>query len=293
MDETQREFLLNNPSYLKAWIRKQTTGDGLHNALDDLPEGDVRAASVVLFVLSQCAGVGGGGQPCLILNKRSAQVRQAGDLCCPGGGVSWRQDSLWGRLLSMPGLPLWRWAHKPETSKTISPKRTLPTLLAAGLREAWEEMRLNPLRFSFLGVLPEQHLVMFKRVIYPIVGWVPAQPFKPNWEVERIVPVPLRQLLDPGSYGRFRPTVPSPTNGGSQPLRYDDFPCFIHEDGQSREMLWGATYRITQHFLSLIFDFTAPDTAHLPIAHRQLDETYLNGSRWRGRNTKSDNQNDW
>lgn len=293
MDEMQREFLLNHPSNLKAWIRDRTAGDGSCQALDALPEGNAKGVSVVLFVLSQCATANEERQPCLILNKRSAQVRQAGDLCCPGGGVSWRQDRLWGRLLSFPGLPLWRWADRWKASTCKSPNRTLPILLAAGLREAWEEMHLNPLGFTFLGVLPEQHLVMFNRVIYPIVGWAAPQRFKPNWEVARIVPVPLRELLDPGRYGRFRPLVTSSTNGDAQPLRFEDFPCFIHEDGQDREMLWGATYRITQHFLRLIFAFETPDTEHLPVAHRHLDETYLNGSGWRGRNPRSKNDNDW
>ncbi len=296
MDETQRESLLNNPSSLQAWIRDKTAEAGLHHSFNALPEEDAKAASVVLFVLSHCAEAtaDGRGQPCLILNKRSAQVRQAGDLCCPGGGVTWPKDRFLGRLLRLPGCPLWRWSRDSKGGSPENPThRTLSILLAAGLREAWEEMHLNPLRFLFLGVLPEQHLVMFKRVIYPIVGWAAPQPLKPNWEVERIVPIPLRNLLDPLHYGRFRPMVSSATKGDSQPLRYDDFPCFIHEDEHGREMLWGATYRITQFFLQLVFDFEAPPTEHLPVAHRQLDETYLNGSRWQARTSKRKDESDW
>lgn len=296
MDETQREYLLNHPSALQAWIQKKTAGAGLRRAMDALPEQRAKAASVVLFVLSQGidATADGRGQPCLILNKRSVHVRQAGDLCCPGGGVSWRKDRLLGRLLRLPGCPLWRWPTDLRGRKDRkSLNRTLPVLLAAGLREAWEEMHLNPLRFSVLGVLPEQHLVMFDRVIYPIVGWAAPQRLKPNWEVARIVPIPLRKLLDPGHYGRFRPTVTLASDGDAQPLRYDDFPCFIHEDEQGREMLWGATHRITQHFLQLIFDFETPEIAHLPVAHRRLDESYLNGSRWRDRSEKPKDEKDW
>jgi hypothetical protein len=296
MDETQRESLLDNPSSLQAWIRNKTAEAGLHHCFNALPEADAKAASVVLFVLSHCgeATADGHGQPCLILNKRSAQVRQAGDLCCPGGGVTWPKDRFLGRLLRLPGCPLWRWPGDREGGAPENPPhRVLSILLAAGLREAWEEMHLNPLRFLFLGVLPEQHLVMFKRVIYPIVGWAAPQALKPNWEVERVVPIPLRNLLDPLHYGRFRPMVASAANGDSQPLRYDDFPCFIHEDAHGREMLWGATYRITQYFLKLIFDFETPPTDHLPVVHRQLDETYLNGSRWRPRTSKPNDESDW
>ena len=296
MDETQRKFLLNNPSKLQAWIRNRTGEAGLHHSFNALPQKDAKDASVVLFVLSQCADATADGrrQPCLILNKRSAKVRQAGDLCCPGGGVSWPKDRFLGQLLRLPGCPLWRWpgANEGETVETPS-HRTLPILLAAGLREGWEEMHLNPLRFSFLGVLPEQHLVMFRRTIYPIVGWAAPHHLKPNWEVERIVPIPLRNLLDPLHYGRFRPLVSAGTIDDPQPLRYDDFPCFIHEDQHGREMLWGATYRITQYFLELIFDFQAPQTDHLPVAQRHLDENYLNGSRWRARNAKTNGESDW
>jgi hypothetical protein len=296
MGETQREILLDNPSNLQNWIRTKTAEAGLHRSFNALPEDDAKDASVVLFVLSQCTGAtaDGHGHPCLILNKRSAQVRQAGDLCCPGGGVSWPKDRYLGRLLRLPGCPMWRWPRSKQGGLTMNPaNRTLPILLAAGLREAWEEMHLNPLRFLFLGVLPEQHLVMFKRVIYPIVGWAAPQRLKPNWEVERIVPIPLRLLLDPAHYGRFRPLLTSTDTGDTQPLRSEDFPCFIHEDGQGREMLWGATYRITQYFLQLIFDFEAPRTDDLPVVHRHLDETYLNGSRWRARTSRSNDEKDW
>jgi hypothetical protein len=292
MDATQHELLLKSPPELQRWIRAKAAGVGLHHSLDALSEQKAKSASVVLFVLSQCHGtqINGSGEPCLILNKRSTQVRQAGDLCCPGGGVSWRKDRLFGRLLSLPGWPLWRW---PARKRGNPLNRTLPILLAAGLREAWEEMHLNPLRFKLLGVLPEQHLVMFDRVIYPIVGWVGPQRLKPNWEVARIVPIALRKLLDPGKYGRFRPMVAAANSADTRPLRYDAFPCFIHEDDEGREMLWGATYRITQNFLQLVFEFSSPDTDQLPVAQRYLDETYLNGSRWQPGAAKRKHDADW
>ena len=50
---------------------------------------DYRKASVVLFLVGDCpAESGARPETCLILNKRSARVRQAGDLCCPGGGIA-------------------------------------------------------------------------------------------------------------------------------------------------------------------------------------------------------------
>ncbi|RJQ75030.1 MAG: CoA pyrophosphatase [Desulfobacteraceae bacterium] len=282
--------LLENPRALKERIQRQFGVSGLQDEMIDMPAAELKNASAVLFLLSHCDGRRDDGRgPCVILNKRSAQVRQGGDLCCPGGGISWRTDRFLAKLLNLPGSPLrrWPWRRRPHVG-------ALNVLLAAGLRESWEEMRLNPLRFDFLGLLPQQHLVMFDRVIYPMVGWVSSQQLTPNWEVERIVHVPLRELLDRQRYGRFRPMVAgTPVEGNVQPLRYDDFPCFMHQDEQGMEMLWGATYRITQSFLSLVFDFSPPDTNHLPLAHRHLDDSYLNGSRWHPASAYRNGKADW
>jgi hypothetical protein len=144
--------------------------------------GDVRRISAVFFLLGQ----GADKEPLLILNKRSRLVRQPGDLCCPGGGVSPSIDALIAKWLHLPVTPLTRWTHgrwwrrnrRQDFSK-------LSLLLATALREGFEEMRLNPFGVKFLGPMPAQHLVMFKRAIYPLVGWVNRQQhFFPNWEVE-------------------------------------------------------------------------------------------------------------
>jgi 8-oxo-dGTP pyrophosphatase MutT (NUDIX family) len=286
---------LQSASTLRRIIQKNVGAAGLADDLSDISLQALNHVSVVLVVLSDCKDSRGRAEPCLILNKRSTKVRQAGDLCYPGGGLSWRMDRLLGRLLNLPLSPLKRWSEWPRWSaRNRARGRMLSILLAAGLREAWEEMRLNPLRLSFLGVLPKQHLVMFKRVIYPMVGWVPVQALKPNWEVDRIVKIPLRKLLDPTHYGRFRPMVTSTDGKGrTHQLRLEDFPCFIHEDELGRELLWGATYRITQNFLERVFDFQAPPTERLPLAHRHLDGAYLNGSRWNPQAAKRDDDADW
>lgn len=267
---------------LQQTIQQKIWSDTLLSALGALTTEQLRKASVVLFILSDggFCGCRKGGEPCLILNKRSAQVRQAGDLCCPGGGLSWRIDRLFATLLKLPGLPMRRWRlggiRKGDYGRA---GRVMSLLLAAGLREAWEEMRLNPLRFKVLGVLPPQQLVMFDRVIYPIVGWASPQIYKPNWEVARIVPICLRDLIDPARYGRFRPMIASSAATGPQPLRSYEFPCFIHEGAEGPEMLWGATYRIVLDFLELVYDFVPPGNNRLPLVHHALDKTYLNGSR--------------
>ncbi len=294
MDLIEQQGLLRDRRALLAHIHRTIGAAGRHNGWEDLNSQQFKESSVVLFLIGLLPRTNQAMEPCLILNKRSAKVRQSGDLCCPGGGLSWHRDLLFSRFLSMPGFPLARWPLNAATRANRSQFGQAPALLlATGLREAWEEMRLNPLRFTFLGVLPEQHLVMFKRVIYPLVGWTLQQRFKPNWEVDRLIRVPLRRLLDPENYGRFFPMVRSGNGDRSHLLRQEHFPCFIHEDEHGREMLWGATYRITQTFLHIVFDFVPPATGDLPLVERYLDETYLAGSRWRPESARGGGEADW
>jgi hypothetical protein len=234
------------------------------------------AASAVLFPLSRRQdGRGPSPEPCIIFNKRSQKVKQPGDLCFPGGRIAPRLDLWISKLLTIPFFPLARWSYW-SLWRTRRPRqaRRLALLFATSLRESFEEMRLNPLDVNFLGPLPSQSLVMFERVIYPMVAWIPRQRrFFPNWEVEKIVRIPLRNLLNPESYACYRICFQSgkaqTRKGGTQ-----DFPCFLHEDHDEREVLWGATYRIVMVFLDLIFGFRPPDTRSLPVFHGSLDEHY-------------------
>ena len=238
-------------------------------------DGDLKGISAVLFLL----GSGPGGEPTLILNKRSPHVRQGGDLCCPGGGISPVLDGLIARALALPGTPLsrWsRWAWWRRHRRTDSLKLRL--LLAAALRESLEEMRLNPLGVTFLGPMPVQHLVMFERAIYPMVGWVNRQRrFFPNWEVEKIVSIPIEALLDPGNYARYRISFKTGTRGvPALPPR--DMPCFVFRHKAEVELLWGATFRMVAAFLKEIAGHQPPPLATLPVIQRRLGRRYLKGT---------------
>lgn len=237
--------------------------------------GDLSLNSAVLFLL----GTGSNGEPFLILNKRSRRVRQAGDLCCPGGGIAPFIDRWLARWLVLPTMPLSRWPHGSwwrRYRRTDFPKLAL--LLAAALREGFEEMRLNPFGVRFLGPMPAQHLVMFKRAIYPMVGWVNHQKrFFPNWEVEKIVTIPVAAFFDVANYARYRISFKTGTPG-TPDLPYRDMPCFIHRQNGDKELLWGATYRITERFLKTIFGFVPPPMTSLPVFHRRLGRRYLEGA---------------
>ncbi len=237
--------------------------------------------SAVLFLLGPPPKQKGSfSAPCLILTKRSLKVKQPGDLCCPGGRVSRHLDPFLAKLLYLPGTPLTRWRCWSEWRKKRPRElQTLALNLATSLRESFEEIRLNPFGIKLLGPLPSQRLVMFKRIIFPLVCWAPIQKrFFLNWEVEKMVFIPIKHLLNPSKYARYRIQVDTAANGMQQ-IHTNDYPCFIHEEPNGSEILWGATFRIVIDFLAIAYGFTLPDIESLPVIFRTLDENYLTGGR--------------
>ena len=238
------------------------------------------SAGVIMLLGDRPGRQGRGAEPCVVLNKRSLKVRQPGDLCFPGGSMAPLVDPYLARIFSLPFNSLGRWPYWRKWRQTHrSPARSLSILWATGLRESLEEMRLNPWGVRFLGPLPPQSLVMFKRTIYPMVGWIKRQKqFFPNWEVEKVVHLPLKDLLNPTYYGRYRLQFEDhPGRGPFAPIR--SYPCFRLPAPNDGEILWGATYRITLGFLKLIFGFEPPAPETLPVVEGMLDATYLTGER--------------
>lgn len=136
-------------------------------------------------------------------------------------------------------------------------------------------MRLNPLGVTFLGPMPCHELPMFRRELYPMVVWVNRQMrFFPNWEVEKIVRVPLGRLLESHAYALYRLRFHDPWQG----MFSQDFPCFQYEDGKGKEILWGVTYRIVMAFIKMIFDFNPPSLERLPVIKGSMNRDYFNGS---------------
>jgi len=238
-----------------------------------------KETSSVLFLLSrQLSRKGASGESCLVLNKRSARVRQPGDLCFPGGSVASRVDPFLSRLLKLPFSPLTRWPYWDYWRKRRGREaRRLALLLASGLREGLEEMGLNPLGVRFLGPMVPHDLEIFSRVLYPMVGWIRLQKrYLTNREVERVVTIALRDLLNQEHYACYR--IRFKVNGmDGTGETAEDFPCF--RDEKRGLILWGVTYEMVMSFLDLIFGFKAPDLASLPVIHTILDETYLQGAR--------------
>ena len=82
--------------------------------------------------------------------------------------------------------------------------------IAAALREAQEEVGLNPASVEVLGVLPALYLPPSRFVVHPVVGWW-RNPHDVDVvdisEVAAVVRVPLKELVDPAN--RFRVSHPS------------------------------------------------------------------------------------
>jgi hypothetical protein len=252
---------------------------------------DLSKMSAVMFLLGMHThDRGSSPEVCLILNKRSEKVRQAGDLCCPGGRVSPRMDRLISKTLALPSFPLARWPYWDKWRK-LNPEEAdhMAIFFATSLRESFEEMRLNPFAVRFLGPLPSLNLQMAPRFIYPMVGWVANQKrFFPNWEVEKIVRIPLKNLLKPSCYGCYKIKIQpellkmsdnSPYHKRALKILSEDFPCFLHTNGNETEVLWGATFRMATIFLNLVFGFTPPEISSLPVVQGTLDENYIKGGR--------------
>ncbi|MGD8301982.1 MAG: CoA pyrophosphatase [Desulfobacterales bacterium] len=274
MDLKKIDRLLHRSEDLTQHIIRRLDAPDSHQAIFNLEKVDWQTLSAVLFLLGRYSGSGPySDQPCLILNKRSARVRQPGDLCCPGGRISPRLDAGLSALLRLPMSPLARWPHWQQWQREQPQQaRWLRLLLATGMRESVEEMRLNPFGLTFLGPLPAQSLNMFNRVIYPMVAWVSGQKrFYPNWEVAKIVFIPLRDLCDPANYARYCLQIQNSAAGDI----LNTFPCFRYQEAGETEILWGATYQITVGFLKRIFDFEPPDMHSLPEIHGRLGRSYL------------------
>jgi hypothetical protein len=207
-----------------------------------------------------------------LLNKRSAFVQQPGDLCFPGGHPNRWIDLLLGRLF----VPLVLWINRDSAFMLLRQKdretfRRVMYFLGNGLRESFEEMRLNPFKVDFLGALYCYRLELFQRVIFPLVGILKTA-VRPrlNWEVERIVNIPLSTLMAPDNYAVYRLMV-SDKFRSFYPSDIVDYDCFVHRETDGRkEILWGASYQIIQSFLQSVFDFKPPAQRLRPVVEGEL-----------------------
>lgn len=196
-------------------------GHGYNRAVDDAALAELRAARRPAAVL---VPVYPGPQgPTLILIRRTLSVSHAGQVGFPGG--------------------------RPEPGDA--------DLMATALREAQEELGLDPASVQMVARLPVVETVVSSYAIHPFVGKLPARPaMRPQeTEVAAVLEVPLEALLAPGLPIEEQWLLPPPgERSGSQAadgsrnatlrlVRY--FPW-----GEDR--IWGATARIIEHLLAAV-----------------------------------------
>lgn len=115
--------------------------------------------------------------------------------------------------------------------------------VATALREAWEEIGLDPECVRVLGVLRPLATVTGYRVT-PVVGQIPSLlPFAPDpAEVAEVFSLPLAWLCDPANREvRFWPSRDHPQ--GREVVFFDE------RDGQR---LWGVSAQITVDFIGCL-----------------------------------------
>lgn len=265
------EKRLQNQRLLRSHIRTRLLEAATGGRFGEREKKDSATAAVLFLLGMHRPDPDRSREPCFIFNQRSRHVRQPGDLCFPGGGLSPFLDGLLAGLLRLPGFPLFPWTPgSRRLSRRPGGFPGMPRLLATSLRESFEEMRLNPLRIRFLGPMTPEYFTRYGRVIYPMVAWSLGQKtFSPNWEVERIVYIPLRRFLHPGAYAKIPASHLARYGETTRPAPMEEFPCLVYEGREGREVLWGLTYRIVMRFLDIVFDFHPPDMSMLPVLPEQ------------------------
>ena len=209
------------------------------------------------------------------LIKRSRKVAQGGDISCPGGMLQPRQDFLLSALLAKGLLPLIggkligkTWREDGDTPALIR------LFLTTALREAWEEIGLNPLNTKFLGALPSYSLTMFARTIFPLVC-LTRRPFtyRLSSEVEKILEIPVSFFFNPENYAML--DIKTSLGPDMEPFQYQT-PCLVvpNTDGDE-DILWGATFNIIHHFLRVVSDDTLPEFNAARTKNKILTFTYL------------------
>jgi len=131
-----------------------------------------------------------------LLIKRSNKVSQGGDISCPGGMLQPQKDNFLSFLLKKGIVPVMTGKTKQIQNVEAANAALIHLFLTTALREAWEEIGLNPFNTKFLGALPPYPLTMFARTIFPLVCTT-RKPFtfKTNFEVEKIIEIPLSYFL--------------------------------------------------------------------------------------------------
>jgi len=166
-----------------------------------VPPGPLVRAAVLVPIVDR-------GEACLVFAQRTDRVgHHAGQISFPGGRID------------------------PEDADD----------LAAALREAHEEVGLEPARVEPLGLLDDTETVATQFVITPFVGVVrgPVVWQPDGEEIEKVIEVPVAALLERGCFRVER----WERDGVARDVYFYDY---------RGDTIWGATARILKQYLDLV-----------------------------------------
>ncbi|MGD0280614.1 MAG: CoA pyrophosphatase [Smithella sp.] len=211
------------------------------------------------------------------LIKRSDKVSQSGDISCPGGMLQPRNDNIFSYLLKAGILP--RMHDKTQRRIQSEDKETTSLIrlfLTTALREAWEEVGLNPFNVVYLGALPSYSLTILARTIFPVVCLTPKSfTYKLSSEVAKVLEIPVSFFFDGNNYAML--DIKTSLGESAETLQYR-MPCLIIPDGQnSEDILWGATFNIITNFLRIISDDSLPSFSSSRTLDKVLTVNYISG----------------
>ena len=140
-------------------------------------------------------------------------------------------------------------AHRGEISFPGGRLEPAEGVVAAALREAEEEIGLDPRTVRPVGFLQALSTVSSGAWITPVVGVLPGRPSaRPNpAEVARVFDVALADLLADGVYHEERWVAPGREVPGSPDGAY---PVYFYE--VATETVWGATGRMLTDLLAVV-----------------------------------------
>lgn len=164
-------------------------------------------AAVLLLLFSK------EGQYHLLLNKRTELVEHhKGEICFPGGAWDPEDADLW----------------------------------ATALREAQEEMGIEPRDVEVLGELDPVTTARSGFLVRPVIGRIPyPYAFRVSpVEIAHVLEVPVSALLEPGN----RRAEPLSRSGRAVEARADLGYAYYYQGHR----IWGATARILTQFLGLL-----------------------------------------
>lgn len=235
---------------------------------------DWASAGVFLLLTYKQDGPEKKGEFFFRLIIRSSTTAQGGDISCPGGMLS-PFDSFLRPLISNGIMPTLRGKPRKGIREKGYPSFQKITLfLTSAVRESWEEIGLSPFHVRFLGSLPLTTVRSFRRIIVPSVGFITKEtPVILNSEVDRIIEIPLRELLNENNYGLLIVDREVTLWQDCDDIR--EFPFFKIPDGENKgKILWGATFNIIMHFLRIMFNFAIPEAHVERIIQKSLDSEY-------------------